>query len=436
MIGRGTRLCPDLFGPGQHKEYFNIFDWCRNFEFFNENPEVTDGASPESLAKRLFAARVAVVAEIDGKRPAQSPTGECSQAPTPVLHATEPGSDADRAEALDEIRQRLVSDLRTEIAGMNLDNFLVRPKRLLVEKYAAVEAWSQLNADAQHELIEQVAGLPSAAVDDDLVAKQFDLVVFRTELALLRVDPAFRSLKERIMEIASLLEALPSVPMVAAEMTLILEIQTDDFWQGITLPMLETVRRRLRALVKLIEFKKRPIVYSDFEDRAGASAVMAVQGIPIGTNLDAFRRKARVFLQPYQNHIAILKLRRNEPLTKSDLAEIERIFVEAGVDQTSLDALRSDGGLGRFVRSLVGLDHAAAKQAFAGFIDGKALTANQLEFLDLVIDHLTARGVMDPKLLYESPFTDFDSNGVEGVFNSTDAATLIQTLRAVESNAA
>jgi type I restriction enzyme R subunit len=50
-------------------------------------------------------------------------------------------------------------------------------------------------------------------------------------------------------------------------------------------------------------------------------------------------------------------------LTKSDLAEIERIFVEAGVDQASLDTLRADGGLGRFVRSLVGLDHTAAKQA-------------------------------------------------------------------------
>jgi type I restriction enzyme, R subunit len=84
--------------------------------------------------------------------------------------------------------------------------------------------------------------------------------------------------------------------MVAAEMALILEIQTDDFWQDMTLPMLKSVRRRLRALVKLIEFKKRPIVYSDFEDRAGASIELLVQRIPIGTNLDAFRRKARVFL--------------------------------------------------------------------------------------------------------------------------------------------
>ena len=73
MIGRGTRLCPDLFGPGRHKEFFYIFDWCRNFEFFNQNPEVTEGAGAESLAKRLFAARVELVGEVDGKHPAQRP---------------------------------------------------------------------------------------------------------------------------------------------------------------------------------------------------------------------------------------------------------------------------------------------------------------------------------------------------------------------------
>jgi type I restriction enzyme R subunit len=35
MIGRGTRLRPDLFGPGRHKEHFFVFDFCQNFEFFN-----------------------------------------------------------------------------------------------------------------------------------------------------------------------------------------------------------------------------------------------------------------------------------------------------------------------------------------------------------------------------------------------------------------
>src|SRR5579883_1424549 len=360
MIGRGTRLCPDLLGPGRHKEVFYIFDWCRNFEFFNQHPQVVQGSAADSLSKRLFAARVALVSEIDRDPRGTKPPGN-DEPHTPVLTAGEVGSPADHAARLDELRSDIADGLRGEVAGMSLDNFLVRPKRRYVEKYAAAAAWTRIDADAQHELVEHVAGLPSSVVDDDTAAKQFDLLVLRAELALLRVDPALSGFKARITETASLLELLANIPMVAAEMELILEVQTDEYWQDVTVPMLETVRRRLRALVKLIEYKKRPLVYSDFEDRVGAAASIAVPGIVVGTDMDAFRRKARFFLKPYENHIAILKLRRNEPLTATDLAELERIFVEAGVDKASLDTLQSEGGLARFVRSLVGLDREAAK---------------------------------------------------------------------------
>ncbi len=319
---------------------------------------------------------------------------------------------------------------------MNPDNFLVRPHRRLVEKYAEESAWSRLDADARYELTERVSGLPCSVVDDDLMAKQFDLTIYRTQLALLRADPAFGGLKKRICELASLLEELANVPMVAAEMALIQEVQTEEFWQDVTLPMLETVRRRLRALIKLIDFKKRPIVYSDFEDRAGPMSEIEVRGIPIGTDMEAFRRKARAFLRPYENHIAILKLRRNEPLTATDLAELERMFVAAGVDAESIDRLQAEGGLGRFVRSLVGLDRKSAQAAFAGFLSGRPLTGDQHEFLNLVIDHLTARGVMDPGLLYEAPFTDFDALGVEGIFPKADVVKLVEILREVEKSAA
>ena len=170
---------------------------------------------------------------------------------------------------------------------MSLDNFLVRPHRRYVEKYAGEVAWERLDADARHELIEHVAGLPTSVVDDDLAAKQFDLSIYKAQLALMRADAPFHGLKKRISEIASLLEELGNVPMVAAEMALILEVQTDEFWQDMTLPMLETVRRRLRALVKLIEYKKRPLVYSDFEDRAARAA----------TSRCAASRSARIWMR-------------------------------------------------------------------------------------------------------------------------------------------
>ena len=178
------------------------------------------------------------------------------QHPTPHGHMGEASSEPDRAAGIKVLRDDLAASLRTEIAGMSLDNFIVRPHRRYVEKYSAGDAWKKVDADARHELIEHIAGLPSAVVDDDLAAKQFDLVVFRAELALLRVDPSFNGLKGRITEIASLLEELGNVPMVAAEMALILEVQTDEFWQDITLPMLETVRRMIVSMKSMdIPFK-------------------------------------------------------------------------------------------------------------------------------------------------------------------------------------
>ncbi len=435
MIGRGTRLCADMFGPGRHKDFFYIFDWCRNFEYFDAHPEAAEGKAGASLGERLFAARVALLAELDRTRPPPE-AGEYAQPPSPVLHLGEAGSEADRAAETEALRDALAMDLRREVEGMSLDNFLVRPKRLFVERYTGPAAWARIDETAAAELVEHLAGLPSAVGDGDLDARQFDLLVLRAQLALLRSESTFVPLRASLTALATSLEAVANIPMVAAELTLIQEMQADEYWQDITLPMLETVRRRLRALVKLVEPGRRPRVYTDFEDQAGASTEIAVAGIPVGTDLDAFRRKARHFLRPHENHLAILKLRRNEPLTPTDLAELERIFLEAGVSSQGLATLQEAGGLGRFVRSLVGLDHETAQGAFAGFIADRTLSADQIEFLDLVIGYLTDCGAMDPKLLYESPFTDFDSNGVAGVFPPAEVAEIIGVLRGIESKIA
>ena len=64
MLGRGTRLCPDLFGPGQHKEHFCVFDYCQNLEYFSQNIPTIEGALGESLGKRLFNSRLGLIGEL------------------------------------------------------------------------------------------------------------------------------------------------------------------------------------------------------------------------------------------------------------------------------------------------------------------------------------------------------------------------------------
>jgi type I restriction enzyme, R subunit len=434
MIGRGTRLSPDLFEPGKHKEFFRVFDFCQNFEFFNQNPEMEEGASGASLTKRLFAARVDLVGELDGSDTNKVPQPnlhDYTQPQSPVLYAGEPGSLQDHEAQLRALRESVVRQLLNEVEGMSLDNFIVRPRRRFVEKYTSAEAWAQLGTTERAELIEYVAGLPSNVTDYDIEAKQFDLLILKTQLAVLRADRAFDGLRRKIVQIASLLEELFNVPMIAKELALIHDLQSDEYWQNVTVPMLDQVRRRIRELVKLIEQKRRPIIYTDFEDEIGQGTEVVINGISVGTDMESFRRKARHFLMAHENHIAILKLRRNEPLTPTDLEELQRMFLEIGALPADIEELRTGGGLGVFVRSLVGMDRETAKIAFTSFLNDASASANQIEFINMIIEHLTECGFMDARLLYESPFTDVDPMGIEGVFKREQTATIVSILEQI-----
>jgi type I restriction enzyme R subunit len=133
----------------------------------------------------------------------------------------------------------------------------------------------------------------------------------------------------------------------------------------------------------------------------------------------------------------IHKLRMNEALTALDLKELERMLKESGVGKADQleQAKTESNGLGLFVRSLVGLDRQAAKQAMAGFMAGKILSANQIEFLNLVVEQLTAHGVMDAAQLYESPFTDINPHGPEMIFGSEYTDELIGMLNEIRQRA-
>ncbi len=427
MVGRGTRLCADLFAPGRHKEFFYLFDYCQNLEYFSQNPETTEGSLGQSLGKRLFTTRLELIGVLD-KRLSASTSGDVVK---------EPEATYGEAKTEAEVRHAIGELLHKEVAAMNLDNFVVRARRRVVEKYARPEAWTVLSGEALSELSHEVAGLPSELEVEAEEAKRFDLLLLNLELARLRSEPGFDRLRDRVKEIAGLLEEKSAIPMVREQMALIQEVQTDEWWQDVTIPMLEGVRRRLRDLVKLIEKQKRKPIYTDFEDVMGGETNVVLPGFGEGTGYAKFQAKAQVYLRAHQDHIAIHKLRMNKALTSADLAELERMLAEGGIG-TAEDINRAKTeaqGLGLFVRSLVGMDRGAAKEALAGFLTGKTLGANQIEFVNLVVNHLTEHGVMDAALLYESPFTDFTPRGPDGLFGSAQVDELVAILERVKASA-
>ena len=423
MVGRGTRLCPDLFGPGQHKTGFYLFDYCQNLEFFAQNPGATAGVSPESLSSRLFGARVQLVATLDSRLENSPGAHEAKQ------KYWTPDDEALRASTAETLQQT--------VEAMNVDNFVVRPHRKAVEKFSKPEAWKKLTEGDQQELIHEVAGLPSERRDDDEEAKRFDLLILRTQLAILQASPDFDRLRDQVREIAGALELQEAVPAIKAEIVLIQAVAGDEWWTDVTLGMLENARKRLRALVKLIEKAARKIVYTDFVDQLGTETTVVLPEIANGLDMAKFKDKARQFLKAHEDHLALQRLRRSQPLTPTDLSELEQMLIEAGGTPEMISKVAAGSpNLGVFIRSLVGMDREAVYQAFNEFVSGTNATPDQLEFIDVIVSELTANGVVEASRLYESPYLDISPQGPEALFPSAKVDRMFQILEEFKRRAA
>lgn len=422
MIGRGTRLRPDLYGPGEDKQNFYVFDFCGNLEFFSQDLPESGGSVQKSLAERLFEARLGLVTALDHAVPADEEDPLVGQ-----------GESSERG-----LRVDVAWSLREVVAGMNLDNFLVRPAREWVETYANWEAWSALSPQQAGDIARHLAGLPSATRDDDEDAKRFDLILLRVQLARLDGDAVlFERLRTQVQDITTALLAQTAIPSVKAQEQLLDQLSGDEWWVDVTLPTLELARRRIRTLVRFVDKIKRAIVYSNFADELGEGTVVELPGVMPGTNWDRFRAKARAYLRDHEDHLALQRLRRNLQLTPEDLQSLEAMLVEsgAGTEEDIARAREEAHGLGLFVRSLVGLDREAATAAFDRYLTDSTFSANQLRFVQLIVEYLTVNGAMEVARLYESPFTDHAPQGPDMLFTDPQVDDLIGILADVRRTA-
>ncbi len=407
MIGRGTRLCKDLFGPGDHKTEFIIFDFCDNFEFFGNKPEGVEGNSSKSLSQRLFEIRLRLAFVL--------------------LH--------EQDSALKEYGQSILDGLIKQTQALNGESFVVRQHWEVVEKYRDPNAWNALNDLDMKQLFDHIGPLMNET-DQDEMAKRFDALMLDIQLNILNGSTKQVQQIGNVVFLAGKLSKKGSIPSVAQKMELIRDVQQKTFWESASIVTIEKVRKDLRDLIKFIDPIERPIYQTNFEDEMDGVA-KEYQVVYLVNNLDAYKRKVEQYLKEQSSNIIIHKIRHNIQITKDELTALEIMLFEQGSIGTKEEFSKAYGvqPLGKFIRHILGMDINAAKMAFGEILTEQTLNGNQIQFIDTIINYLNTNGVIDPKKLFEAPFTDINSGGIMGLFDEKTSTKIISLIQEINQNA-
>jgi len=374
MIGRGTRKCDRLI-DGKDKEKFYIFDFCGNFEFFRMN-QGKPTANQIALQGAIFKLKSQIIYKLQDL--------------------------AYQTYDLIVFRKELVTDMVGKVQELNKENFAVRQHLRYVEQYSDPSSYDALTYEDTLLMTEELAPLINPD-KDDATAVRFDALMYGIELAYLvgkKYTRARTDLVKRVNGIAS----VANIPEIMVQSELINKILHSDYLDTAGINEFEHIRQNLRNLIKYI-----PVVSVEYTTNF-ADEILAMEWNESdleSDDLKNYKAKAEFYIRQHQDMDVIAKLKSNIPLNTQDIEVLESILWGEVGSRKDYEAEYGDKPLGEFVREIVGLDMVAAKEAFAEFLNDVSLDANQIYFVNQIVEYIVRNGVMkDMTVLQDAPFTD------------------------------
>ena len=376
MIGRGTRLCPNIFGEGKDKELFYIFDWCGNFDYFSKNPDGIDPANSKSLTERLFSLRLDIAKELQS---------------------------ADHQEK--EFDKKMHDDLKVllhqQVNSIVKERKDARPYWNIIEPFRDNEKWTYLS-DVDVLRLKEIGKLIPQD-DDDESAKKFDVIMLHLQLAHIDSTVRVGQFRQVVVNIAAHLEKKGTVPAVMTRIETIRNVQKPQFWENESLDSLESVRTELRDLIKLLEeTRKTKKFIIDIDDPY--ETVDGGEDVIIQTT---YKQRVIDYLAKNTDNPTLRKIQGFEQLTSGDFAELERIFFEELGTREDFNELAEGhpykNNVAAFIRVINGIDRKKALQIYQNFIEGNNLTSEQERYLKNILDYVSVNGDIETRNFMEYP---------------------------------
>lgn len=406
MIGRGTRLCADLFGPGQDKESFRIFDHWENFEYFDERYKPREPTRTKSLQEKLFEARIE------------------------LLLAAHDALDGD-------CEARTAKLLLSQVTALRETNAIpTRERWKELEQLAKLEVIQPMHAATKANLLQYASPLMHlVTIRGQEAAYQFDLTMTQLQCAKLRTLPAYEDYKAQVEEHVESLQK--NLNPVKAKAEAIRRVRNPDFWQSATSGDLDDLRRELRGVMKhrVRPTGPTPPPEPTYDVKDGGVLRNRYETKLLGLQLVEYRNRVkRALLDHFQENLVLRKIRSNIRVSESDLKKLASLVLEvdgrADIQRLlTSEKERFQGQLYFAFKSVVGLDHDAVDKAFQEFVARYPnLSARQVQFLTMIKNQICENGLITQDELREAPFTTWDADGVDGLFPDEDMYTSLMSI--------
>lgn len=394
MIGRGTRLCKNLFGPGLDKTEFQIFDHWANFAFHDLNADEAEPSVAKALTQRRYEARIDLA------------TKALARSDIP---------------AFDAIAQLLQQDA----AALPDGAIAVRERWQAVQQARDAKLVHQFAPVTRQILLEAVAPLMSALdVRGQGDALRWDLLITKAQAAA--IDAAGAPNPHRADVLAWLDRLPPHLNPVRAKANEIKAIRSDNFWQAADFAALEGVRVDLREIIHLAEPPSPPpppplVTRLDIREDTGEIEITVRPTRIKSVDYGIYRKAVQSVLEPlFDTNPVLKKIRRGEPVTDEEMDMLNSLLhtLNPDVNLATLREFFPDTAvpLATILRSIVGHDHETVEAKFTAFAQTHALNSQQLRFLALLKEHIRQYGALTPEKLFEAPFTTVHAEGLGGVF--------------------
>ena len=404
MIGRGTRLCENLFGTGQDKQEFYIFDHYGNFDYFEQEYQEVEENHSKSMLQQLFEARLALV---------------------------ESALKLNQREAFDIA----VDLIRADINDLPQASISVKKRLRDIHGLQQSDALNIMDATTLHLLRGTLAPLMGNRVLRDRDAIAFDRLVADLQLCVLEKSSCQQELE---VELLLQLDRLAiTIQAVRQKDKVIDTVRSAAFWQHITVQDLEWARTELRGIMKYKQKLRPPERVDETTTSDDGVVIDKERNNVLSSETEAlqYRRRLKEILDKMIATSPVLqKIRQDKPVQPAEIDSLASAILteNPGVDLKVLNEFygRTAANLQATLRELVGMEAGAVEAHFTLFLhQHPQLTHLQVRFMNLLKQYISENGTITIEKLYQAPFTSVSHEGIDGVFQPQDVTAIATVLK-------